>query len=91
MDGNYTKSAIVTDTMRDVRWVTDDVKRIYKLKHEMKTNEKEENDNDDDDDDGEERKKRQTEMKKESGQAGKQTNEQQSLPSASHKNLGLVK
>lgn len=83
-----TKSAIATDTMCNVRWVTDNAKRIYvyvlnKLKHEMKTNE-EEDGGGDDDDDGEQR-------KKERKRTSKQANEQQSLPSASHKNLGLVK
>lgn len=58
----------------------------------MKTNEED----DGDDDDGEQRKKEKSETKRRTGlkerkRTSKQANEQQSLPSASHKNLGLVK
>lgn len=98
MHGNYEKcNSYGYDC--DVQWVTDDAKRIYihvntnnKLKHEMKTNEED----DGDDDDGEQRKKEKSETKRRTGlkerkRTSKQANEQQSLPSASHKNLGLVK
>lgn len=71
-------------------------KQGNKLKHEMKTNEKEEEQDYDDDGDGEEKwkemkKKKKSETKTERKKAGRQTSEQQSLPSASHKNLALVK
>lgn len=103
MDGHYEKCDSYGYDC-DVQWVTDDVKRIYmhintnnKLKHEMKTNENDEKEEDgDDDDDGEQRMKERkvrntkTDGKKESGQASKRTNNNHS-PSASQKNLGLVK